>query len=137
MGYLRGSSGDIITITLPLCPKIASVSYNSADEGKGKLINRFVADEAKRRGIEIHPLSYFIAEFKGPRSEVEWLKRNYASMLCGFNPELVVNDEATYTSCITHAVEWIKLIDEGRMNELMLDKYLYCPNCCTPPSNKK
>ncbi|MBS0202934.1 MAG: hypothetical protein JSS49_08560 [Planctomycetes bacterium] len=109
------------------------MSYGTAEEGKGKIVNRFVAEEAKRRGVVIRPLSYFVAEFTGPPSQIEWFRRNYAVLLCGFNPEMVINDEAAYRSCSGHVREWMKLVDEGKYENLMDDQFLFCPNCCTTP----
>jgi hypothetical protein len=115
---------------LPLCPKLAEVSYDGVAEGKGKIIGRFVAEQAARRGIEINPLSQFAAEFRGPQHQIEWLRANYPAMLCAFNSKLVVNAESVYKSSMHHVREWMQLVETGHLEQLMDSQYLFCPNCC-------
>jgi hypothetical protein len=126
----------VVTALFPLCPRLAQLSYENETAGHGKLVSRFTDEEAQKRGVEIRPLSYFVAEFRGPISEIDWFRRNYPMMLCGFNPALVTNVEASYTSCMTHAREWMNLVDAGRLDELMNDPHVYCPNCCPSPRSR-
>lgn len=118
------------TERFPLCPKIAALSYPSREEGKGQVVNKFVKDEALRRDVSIVLISNFVAELKGSRRNIAWFESNYPSLLCAFNPGLVIEDEATHTSCHSHVRNWMEMVKNQRENELMLEKNLFCPNCC-------
>lgn len=117
-------------VLVPLCPKLAQLSYEDVESGRGKLVGKFMAAQAKRMGITITPLSNFEAELFGPQVNVEIFLEQYPSMLCAFNSELVVNDESTFTSCRNHARKWMELTANGKSQDLMLSEHLYCPNCC-------
>lgn len=119
-----------VSIRLPLCPRLATLSYATIEEGRGKLVGRFVAEQAVARKVEIIPLSSFVAEFKGPTKQIEWFKQNYGNLVCAFNNALVIEDEQTYLSCMHHVREWMTLIQTGKDAELMLKEHEYCPNCC-------
>jgi hypothetical protein len=126
----REEKAEINTIRLPLCPKLAEMSYDSIEEGRGKIIGRTVAEAASARKVRITPLSSFVADFTGPTEQIRWFKRNYPDLLCAFNPKLVVNVEATNLSCMNHVRQWMDLVASGKEEDLMLNEYLYCPNCC-------
>lgn len=118
------------TERFPLCPKIAALSYSSREEGRGQVVNKFVKDEARRRDVSIIIVSNFVAELEGSPRDIAWFEANYPTLLCAFNPELVIEDEATHTSCHSHVKKWTEIIKTRRENELMLEGNLFCPNCC-------
>lgn len=117
-------------VVVPLCPKLAQASYEDEETGKGKLIGKFLAARAKQLGVTITPLSAFEAELFGPELQVDLLLKQYPTLLCAFNPDLVINDESTFTSCMTHARKWMELTSTGKSEHLMHDEHVYCPNCC-------
>jgi hypothetical protein len=115
---------------LPLCPRLAQLSYETREAGNGKLVGSFLQAAADARGIQIQLLSSFVAEFRGPPHQIRWLEQNYAMLLCAFNSALVIDDQAVYTSAMNHAEDWIALVREGRHKDLMLSQYKFCNNCC-------
>jgi hypothetical protein len=125
-------AGGCVTRTrLPLCPKLAEKSYESAATGKNQIVGRFVKEQAARRGITITPLSYFVAEFKGPSHQVRWLRENYDTLLTAFNPKLITWDEVDFTAAHQHVRTWMELVDQKRYSELMLAQHKFCPVCCS------
>lgn len=118
------------TVKLPLCPKLAELSYGDVNEGKGKVIGRYLAEQAEKRGIRINPLSPFVAEFSGPACEIEWLKENYPPLVCAFNSALVPDPADVYSQSMRHVRGWMNLVEQGELEELMNSQYLYCHSCC-------
>lgn len=131
--FLVFCSGCVAATRLPLCPKLAELSYPTLEEGRGQLLGRFVKVEAANRHVSVSPLSYFVAEFRGPRKEIKWLRRNYDILLTQFNPRLITEDEDVFTSAQHHVKSWMQLVDSGRYEDLMLEESAFCPVCCTNP----
>jgi hypothetical protein len=77
-------------------------------------------------------LSEFDAEFSGMVWNVRWLKRNYVTMLCAFDPVKVHDYTAAYTSCMDRAPQWVALVLAGRAKDLLKDPYDYAGNCVAP-----
>ena len=119
-----------LSILLPLCAKLAAVSYETEEEGKGKLINRFVSEQAAARSVTVRPLSAFVAEYTGKPADIEWFKHNYANLVCAFNPRLVIEDEATHLRCMSHVREWMALVLAGKEKDLLLQASEYSGTCC-------
>ena len=74
------------TVRLPLCPKVAEVSYATKAEGAGKLVNKFVAEEATSLGLKIKVVSSCAAEFYGAPGQLAKLKQKYPDLLFSYNP---------------------------------------------------
>jgi hypothetical protein len=129
--YVLLISGCKTSTKLPLCQKLAELSYDTIDAGRGKVVNRFVAEECLKRHIDIRPLSYCVAEFSGRASQIKWLRNSYPDLLSGFNPKLVIQPEPLYTSSEEHVRQWMALVDAGKTGDLMLKEYVYCPDCCS------
>jgi hypothetical protein len=124
------------TTQLPICPKMAQLSYDTTDAGKDKIIGRFLADQAARRGIKIKPLSYSVAEFSGPTWQIKWLRANYPVLLCSVNPKLVDSPEHLadlQRMVMLHAREWMRLVDEGNAAALATfnSNNVYLPCCAS------
>ena len=122
------------TTRLPICPKMAEMSYLTVDEGKGQVFGRFLVEQMKARGIKAKPLNYFVADFTGPATQICWLRKNYPLLLCSVNPKLI--DSPTHLAdaqrmCIIHTREWMKSIDSGHVGDLTiaLSTNAYCPTC--------
>jgi len=130
---LLGASlvGCTSSVTLPLCPRIAANSYASVD--KSAVVNRYILEQAKKRNLKISILSSYVAEFVGASKDIRWLKANYKTMLCAFNPLLEIDDKTTYLSCMAHADRWITLVIDGNAERLMLTDTVFHENCTTSP----
>ena len=126
-------SGCTTTVNLPICRQLSEVSYDSLEQGKGKILGKNLADSVLKRNIRVTPLSSYKAEYTGWHKDIRWLRDNYVDLLIDFNPELVIFDEETYQSARNHSVDWIRLVEQGKDSELMSDKYGYCPLCCSAP----
>ena len=125
--YLAGCT----TVTLPLCPRLAEWSYPSGG-GRGKTVNYFVDVNANRRGINIEPLSNFVANFTGSTWSAKWLKVNYKNMICAFDPRQMTgpaNASDNYLSCMGHADNWIAITASGNAHDLMLADTKFSDNC--------
>jgi len=118
---------------VPLCPKIAEISYDPPHPGA--LVNRLVAEQAQERHVQISILSPFVAELSGPAHEIEWFKRNYRFMLCGFDPRLVIEDASTYERIMLGAAEWQTVLQSPHPEQLMGTTIRYAPLCCPDTAN--
>jgi len=107
----------------PLCPRLAATHPGENDIGARLL------EACKKHHIKITVLSSNVAEFKGNRKQLQWLRRNYAVLLCDFNESDNSLDALVYTSCLDHANNWIKIVQEKRFQDLMRDGTIYCPVC--------
>ena len=122
------------TTRLPICPKMAQMSYDTIDEGKGQVFGRFLVEQMKQRGITAKPLNYFVADFTGPANQICWLRRNYPLLICSVNPKLVNNPTDLANAerlCMLNARVWMNLVDSGRVSDLTiaLSTNSYCPTC--------
>jgi hypothetical protein len=115
------------SMRLPLCPAFAEASYPS--DGQGKFVNRFLVEQAEKRSVHINVLSEFTADFYGTHWELDWFKRNYRYMLCGFDPKQVVRVQDAYHSCMTNAAEWIRIVQSEHPEDLMRSEYYFYGNC--------
>ncbi|MGV1957777.1 hypothetical protein ACQZ5G_14820 [Agrobacterium sp. 22-214-1] len=111
----------------PLCPAIAANSY--AVRAPDEIINSYVRQQAKDRGLTISPISSFAAEISGPAHELKWMKDNYKHMLCAFNPKVEIDDRATYLSCMSHADEWVRIVQSEHSETLLVSQTLFKENC--------
>jgi hypothetical protein len=108
----------------PLCPKLSNTKP-SEKIGVGKTI----FDVCNERKIKITILSTNIAEFSGSTKDIKWLQENYHILICDFDQEKSLLGRTEYTNCLAKSEEWIKLIQNKKIDELMLDGTLYCPTC--------
>jgi len=118
------------TVRIPLCPRLASLSYGDVKSGEGKLVSSFAIEQAKRYNVRIFPISSFEAELVGQKANVDSFLAIYPSILCGFNSSLVIDDEAVFTTCMAEASKWIKDVGEGRAKNLMQAPSNFCGVCC-------
>lgn len=107
------------TVRVPLCPKLAAVSYTPAQPDA--IVNKFMAEQAQLRKITIKPLSPFVAEVSGKKSQIKWFVNNYQFMACAFDREQVIADETTYTTCTQYAPSWIDIVQSEKPEDLMLE----------------
>lgn len=115
------------SIRLPLCPKVAAVSFPAATQTSP--VNRYVAAEAQRRGLELTPLSPFVAEFSGPISTLSSFEANYRFLVCAFDPNQERDPRAAFMTCIAHAPYWIEAVKSEAPQNLMLQEHLYFERC--------
>ena len=118
------------TARFPLCPRIAERSYPLGKPGE--TVNMFVRDEAKWRQVRIRPLSHFAADFSGSKSDIRWFSGNYSFVLCAFDPRQVINVDAIYTSCMSHALEWLAIV-RSQPENLLLTETKFKDNCAVLP----
>jgi hypothetical protein len=113
---------------LPLCPKIAAVSFQGGAR-TGAVVNNYLAAQGNERNVKISPISAFAATFHGSVFSIAWFQGNYAFMLCAFDPKQVVNYEAVYLSCMSHAPEWVKIVQSSKPEDLMVTQTHYADVC--------
>jgi hypothetical protein len=124
------------TTKLPICPKLAELSYSTLGEGNNKLIGQFTAQELAERHIKFRPLNYFVAEFRGSCHQIHWLRENYPLLLCSVNPRFVSSPqrlEDIHRLCMLHAAEWMASVDRGKSADLtnITNLTSYCSCCLT------
>lgn len=110
----------------PLCCRLAKTKPSPQE-----CIGKNLYEACKKRHIKIEVLSSDIAEFKGPKRQMKWLQDNYHILVCDFDQDTTTLGKDEYTSCISHAKEWIKIVQSKKLENLMQDGTLYCPNCLT------
>jgi hypothetical protein len=108
----------------PLCCRLAKTKP-SAQECVGKNLYEI----CNKKGIKITVLSSNIAEFKGTKRQMRWLQNNYHILLCDFNQDTTIFGKDDYITCISHAKEWIKIIQGKKLENLMQEGTNYCPVC--------
>jgi len=110
---------------LPLCPKVAHLGMSTPSSD----VNQYLEQRLPARRIKVEPLSAFAAEFRGSLFSIHWLRRNYAFMLCAFNPKDVIEDEALYNVCMANAPRWMEIVSSKRPDELVLSTTHYVNTC--------
>ena len=121
---------QVLSVRVPLCPAIAAASFDTKESGKGKIINRFAEEYAKRLNVEIVPISSFEAEVIGAPNQVNRFLDFYPSLLCAFNSTIVRNDEQVYRGCLRNVEKWMTIVENKRPSELMATGTAFCPICC-------
>lgn len=116
------------SVDLPLCPRLASLSRPEKDS-TANYVNEFVSRAAQQRGVKIAVLNPFVAEFKGDWNSVNWMQRNYPTLLCSFDPSLVIDPTTVHTVCTKHASTWITIIKDDRLDDLFLEEHFYKASC--------
>lgn len=119
------------TAKLPLCPRVAHLSY--ATDTTPSDIGHYTATAAAVRGIHLSPLSAFAMTAHGSSSDIGWFKRNYREMLCAFNPDRVVDPKSVYAACMAGAPTWIEVVASSKPEHLMSDQYGYVYSCAILP----
>lgn len=117
------------SIKRPLCPTLALQSYAPPVPAEHSL-NNYLAQEASKRGIKVSVLSPFEVELSGGAHQISWFKKNYPSLMCGFNPIGVPQREVEYTTCMLYIDSWTKIVNSKTPGDLMLDQSHY-PGVCT------
>jgi hypothetical protein len=112
---------------LPLCPKIAAVSFPSGVPVSA--VNRYISEDAARRGIKIAQLSPFVAEYRGSVSAISAFESNYRFLVCAFEPSQERDPRAAYMTCTAHSPFWIDAIKSDAPQNLMLQEHLYFERC--------
>lgn len=115
------------TARLPLCPKLAALSYQNPKPDT--VVSRYLSERAKERHVKISVLSPFAAVLSGSVGSIAWFQRNYPLMLCEFDPSQLVNDENVYLSCMSHAQEWMKILQSNQPEDLMVNETHYAASC--------
>lgn len=116
------------TVSLPLCPRIAGLSYEESDASKSE-VNKYVVEAIRARNISMMNVGPFEAEYKGSWREITWLEKNYPALLCAFSPSRVIDPTAVHTACMDRAPGWISVVKSGRIDNLFLDSYGYKSSC--------
>lgn len=112
---------------LPLCPKIAAVSYPQGEEQSP--VNFYLINETKRSNLKLSILSPFAIELRGSLVAMNRIKRNYPHFLCAFDPKQEQSIKAAYMTCITYAPKWIDSIQSKEPQYLMLEENYYFERC--------
>ncbi len=113
------------TSKFPICTKLSNTKPSSVEGISSTLLK--VCNE---RNISITVLSSTIVELRGSVRQMKWIQNNYHILVCDFDQTKVSLDESTYISCMSHAKDWIKIVQSSRPDTLMIDQTKYCPNCC-------
>lgn len=116
------------TVSLPLCPRIAELSYEETDASKSEM-NKYLAEAVRARNISVMNVGPFEAEYQGSWREIRWLEQNYPALLCAFSPSRVIDPTAVHTACMDRAPGWISVVKGGRIDNLFLDDYGYKSSC--------
>lgn len=113
------------TSKFPICSKLTNTKPSNI-EG----INSTLLKVCQERNIKITVLSSTMIELRGSIKQMKWLQNNYHILMCDFDQSKIALDESTYTSCISHAHQWIKIVQENTPDILMTDQTKYCAICC-------
>lgn len=113
------------TAKFPVCTKLSDTKPSSI-EGVSTTLLR-VCNE---HHISITVLSSTIIELRGSIKQMKWLQENYHILMCDFDQSEVSLDESTFTSCMSNAKDWIKIVQSNRPDTLMIDQTKFCANCC-------
>lgn len=116
------------SVNLPLCPRLAGLSRPDRD-GAAIYVNEFVSRAAKQKDVRITVLNPFVAEFNGGWSNVDWIQKNYPTLLCSFDPARVIDPTSVHTVCTKHASSWVAIIKDDRLDDLFLEEHLYKASC--------
>lgn len=116
------------SVHLPLCPRIASLSYDQKNS-EGADVNKHMASALRKLGISSINISSFEAEYHGTWRDIHWLESNYPALICSFSPHRVIDPKAVHTACLERAPGWIMLVKQGRRGDLFLDEYGYKSSC--------
>lgn len=111
------------TMILPLCPKI--LDANGAVNG----VNRYTIQNTQQRGVQFEALSPFVARVKGSSFGVNNVVSDYPFLVCAFDPNSVIQDEATFMRCVNNAPAWIEKLNSKEPEELMLTELNYSGTC--------
>jgi len=113
----------------PLCPTLALQSYAPPVTAEHSLNSDF-AQEALKRGVTVSILSPFEVELSGSHHQISWFRKNYPSLMCGFNPIGIPQREVEYTTCRAYVDSWVTIVNSKTPGDLMLDQSHY-PGVCT------
>jgi hypothetical protein len=113
------------TSKFPVCTKLSNTKQSNIEGISTTLLK--VCNERK---ISITVLSSTIIELRGSIRQMKWLQNNYHILMCDFDQTKISLDESTYTSCMSNAKDWIKIVQTNRPDSLMIDRTIFCPNCC-------
>ena len=111
------------TLVVPLCPKL--LDPVGAVDG----VNRYTLEQTRRQGVIVEPLSPFVARLRGSYFGVESVKADYRFLVCAFDPNVVIPDEATFMRCVNHAPSWVDHLNSREPEELMLTELSYSGTC--------
>lgn len=92
-------------------------------------VNRYISEDAERRGINIAQLSPFVAEFRGSFSAISAFESNYRFLVCAFEPSQERDPRAAFMTCIAHSPFWIDAVKSEMPQNLMLQDHLYFERC--------
>lgn len=115
------------SIRLPLCPKVAAVSFPVGT--KISPVNWYVAEAAEQSGIKLTQLSPFVAEFRGTISSLRSFESNYRFLVCAFDPVQESDPRASFMTCVAHVPFWIEAVKSETPQNLMLQEHLYFERC--------
>jgi hypothetical protein len=117
-------------LDFPLCPVLARTKpAPDPDKIYYQNVGASLYNGCKKHHIRITVLSENVAEFSGTKRHLKWLQDNYHILLCDFDELSDKNAENDYISCAAHVKEWIKIIQSGKMDDLMNNSSKYCINC--------
>jgi hypothetical protein len=117
-------------VRLPLCPNLAVLSYPG--KPAGTVVNKYLAEQAKQRGITVTPLSPFTVELSGAKHRVQWFVKNYPFMMCSVGPDNSDISGQLYVTCMTQASDWTKLAQSRKPEELLYG-HAYQDTCIRQP----
>lgn len=111
----------------PLCPKLAGLSYQG-DQTRA-IVNGYLLAQAQERRVKISPMSAFSAKLSGSKRSLAWFQKNYAFMLCAYDPKKATNDEQLYLVCMKHAQEWVSIVQSKEPENLLLKDTHFADVC--------
>jgi len=114
-------------VKLPLCPKLAQLSYTPPSTTA--VVNKYLTDAVQGKDITLTPLSPFAVELRGEQHDVESITRNYGFFLCAFDPKQIPNVDAVYQQCMANAATWTTIVQSDKPDELMLSNTHYVGVC--------
>jgi len=118
-----------ITEKYPICYQLSKDNPCGIKDYEG--INKVTYNSCIKRHIKITPLSNVVAEFRGSKSKMEWLKKNYYLLVCDFNPDNhgAVTNEKYCSLCLQFSRDWISVV-QGRRIDTIAAHHLQYLNIC-------
>lgn len=117
------------TARLPLCADLARTTSGPAQGGA--VIGQYVLDNAAQLHVTLRPISPFAVMASGRRDRVKRFELDYPHMVCAFSPRHVTVPRDTYLQCMGHVLDWIRIIQSGSPQNLMVRETLYEATCAS------
>jgi hypothetical protein len=102
------------TAKFPVCTKLSNQKPSSIP-GVNQTLFKILQD----RHLSVTTLSSTVIEIQGTKRQMKWLQKNYPFILCDFDQKKEAMDNSVYTSCMSNAREWIKVVQGKRPDTLM------------------